>query len=250
MPRRPVKAEQIAQALAQRIASGEFGSAGWLPPLRELARTYDVVERTVMAALRLLAERGGVDLVAGRGARVSPMVQRDAADITRQVGQWRGFHVAAGRSGAEAFTDTYRIADVAAAPEVAGRLGIPIGTTVLERARVQGILVAAERCPVQLSTTWVVADAVVRVPVLREHDTGPGGMGSRLAEAGYVIGYEDVVTARMPTEPEREQLGMVTQQPVVIAWRRAFDQSGDGRAIEVTRRIINPALHELVYRYG
>jgi len=76
MPRRPVKAEQIAQALAQRIANGEFGSAGWLPPLRELARTYDVVERTVMAALRLLAERGGVDLVAGDGR---------AIEVTRRI---------------------------------------------------------------------------------------------------------------------------------------------------------------------
>ena len=251
MPRRPVKAEQIADALAQRIATGEFGTRGWLPPLRELAKTYDAVERTVTSGLTLLAERGLVEIVPSKGTRVlTAAVQRDTGDITRQVGTWRGFHTAASRAGAQAYTDTHRIAEVEATPEVADRLGIPVGSTILERARVQGLVVNNVRQPIQISTTWITSDVVARLPILSQHDTGPGGMGSRMAEAGYELGYEDVVTARPPTPQERDHLALAEGQPVLVAWRRAFDQNGAGRVLEATVRIINPALHELVYRYA
>ena len=251
MPRRPVKAEQIADALAQRITAGEFGATGWLPPLRDLATAYDAVERTVTAGLAMLAKRGLVEILPSKGTRVlATVVRRDAADITKQVGTWRGFHTAASRAGAQAYTDTYRIAEVEAEAEVAGRLGIPVGSTVLERARIQGLIVNGVRQPVQLSFTWITTDVVARLPILREHDTGPGGMGSRMAEAGYDLGYEDVVTARLPATQERERLALTEGEPVIVAWRRAFDHGGAGRALEVTVRVINPALHELVYRYA
>jgi GntR family transcriptional regulator len=251
MPRRPDKAEQIADALAQRIAVGEFGVRGWLPPLRELAKTYGAVERTVTSGLTLLADRGLVEIVPSKGTRVlTGMVQRDAADITRQVGIWRGFHTAASRAGSQAYTDTYRIAEVEATPEIASRLGVPVGSTVLERARIQGVIVDDVRQPVQVSTTWIIADVVARLPILRHQDTGPGGMGSRMAEAGYDLGYEDVVTARLPTVQERDHLVLPAGQPVLVAWRRAFDHHGTGRVLEVTVRIINPAFQELVYRYA
>lgn len=251
MPRRPIKAEQIAAALTERIAAGEFGARGWLPPLRDLAKTYDAVERTVTSGLALLADRGLVETIPSKGTRVMrTVVQRDATDITRQVGTWRGFHTAASRAGAQAYTDTHRIADVEAGAEVAGKLGIPVGSIVLERARVQGVVVDDVRQPIQLSFTWITADVVTQLPILREHNTGPGGMGSRMEEAGYELGYEDVVTARLPSTQEQEQLNLTADQPVMVTWRRAFDQGGAGRALEVTVRIINPALHELVYRYA
>lgn len=251
MPRRPVKAEQIADALAQRVAAGEFGTKGWLPPLRELARVYDVVERTAASGVALLVERGLVETVPSKGTRVlAAVVRRDAGDITRQVGTWRGFHTAATRAGVEAYTDTYRIVEVTVPPDVAGRLGIPLDAVVLERARVQGFVMDETRRPVQLSTTWIVADVLAQLPILCEDDTGPGGMGSRMAEAGYDLGYEDVVTARMPTDQEREQLALSEGQPVLVAWRRAFDHGGVGRALETTVRIIHPGLHQLVYRYA
>lgn len=250
MPRRPVKAEQIADALAQRIAAGEFTPRGWLPPLRDLARQYDAVERTVASGISMLAARGLVETVAGSGTRtLATLVQRDAADITHQVGQWRGFHVAASRAGGQAYTDTHRIEDAPAPPEVAGRLGIPVGTTVLERARIQGILIDGNRQPIQVSVTWITAEVVDRLPVLREHDTGPGGMGSRMTEAGYQLTYEDVVTARLPTQQEQDSLAIPADHPVLVAWRRAFDHTS-GRALEVTLRIINPTLHELVFKYA
>lgn len=250
MPRRPVKAEQIAAALTDRIAQGEFGTRGWLPPLRDLAKTYGAVERTVTSGLSLLAEQGLIEIIPSKGTRVrTTTVQREVSDITGQVGTWRGFHTAATRAGAQAYTDTNRILDVEATPDVAGRLGIPVGSTVLERARVQGLVIDGTRQPVQISTSWIISGVVNRLPILREHDTGPGGMASRMEEAGYRLGYEDAVTARLPSSGEQEQLTIPADHPVIVAWRRAFDQQGSGRPLEVTLRIINPHLHELIYRY-
>ena len=48
----------------------------------------------------------------------------------------------------------------------------------------------------------------------------------------------------------QERLALTEGEPVIVAWRRAFDHGGAGRALEVTVRVINPALHELVYRYA
>jgi DNA-binding GntR family transcriptional regulator len=210
------------------------------------------LERGIIAWPRLhyrAAFRAVLGAVNDRELGFSRPVQRDASDITRQVGTWRGFHAAVDRAGAQAYTDTLRILVVEATAEVAGRLGIPVGSTVLERTRIQGVVVNGTRQPVQLSSSWITGEVVSRLPVLRERDTGPGGMGSRMEEAGYRLGYEDMVTARLPSPQEQEQLAIPADQPVVIAWRRAFDQGGSGHALEVTLRIINPRLHELVYRY-
>jgi GntR family transcriptional regulator len=247
--RRRAKPEPTSAALDARIARGELRDSWWLRPLRALARAYDTVEHAATNRLNHFAEKGSVQTTSDKGLHVPVMVQREASDITRQVGAWRGFHTAAARSGFEAYTDTYRIADVEASQEVAGRLGIPVGAIVLERARLQGVVVDGVRRPVQVATTWVVADVVARLPILREHSTGAGGMGSRMEEAGYSLGYEETVTARRPSPHEQEQLDVAEGQPVIVARRRALDNQGSGRAVEVTVRVINAERHELVYRY-
>lgn len=249
MPRRPVKAEQTADAITHQITAGRYAPTTWLPSLRDLAKEYQADPRTISHALEIVRDRQLIELVPNRGARVlARPVQRDAADITRQIGAWRGFHAAATRAGAEAYTDTHHIGDVPASPDVAARLGIPVGTTVLERGRVQGVLRDGVRQPIQISATWVRNEVVDRVPILRQHNTGPGGMGSRFNEAGYTVRYEESVTARMPDSDELEQLAMEQGAPVLVAWRRCVDQ--DDQPLEVTVRIINPALHELTYSYS
>lgn len=249
MARRPVKAERIADAMAQRIAAGEFGTRGWLPPLRELAMVYDVVERTAASGVALLVARGLVETVSGKGTRVmAPVTHRDADDIARQTRVWRGFHATDAWVSAEAYTDTYRLADVAVPPDVAGRLGVPLDSTVMEHVQVQGLVMEGTRRPVQLTTTWVVVDVVTQPPVLHEHSTRHGRAGAWMIAAGYNLGYEDVVTARMPTDPERAQLALPEGQPVLVVWHRVFDQGGTGRTLEVTARVIHPGLRQLVYR--
>lgn len=122
---------------------------------------------------------------------------------------------------------------------------MPAGTRLLRRARVQGV---ADEPPVQTATTWVPLDVVERIPVLREIDTGPGGIYSRLEEAGLTIVFEETVTCRLPRAEEQEVLEIGPEQPVLTLWRRAYDQ--DDRVVEVTHRVVAGHRHELTYRYG
>lgn len=246
MPRPPTKAQAISNALAARIVEGELDPGAWLPSERELARSYGADRSTVRRALRMLADQGLVRLRHGAGAQVrtAPRVRRSAADITRQVGAWRGFHVSAQKNGHRPFTRT-TVREVEADERLAARLDVPPGTRVLERARLQGVEGGP---PVQTATTWVILDVVQRIPVLREIDTGPGGIYSRLEEAGHRITFEESVTCRLPRADEQRLLEIGPDQPVLTLWRRAYDQ--DDRVVEVTHRVVVGDRHELVYRYG
>lgn len=246
MPRPPTKAQAITNALAARIVEGELDPGAWLPSERVLAHQYGADRSTVRRALRMLSDQGLVRLRHGAGAQVrtSRAVRRSAADVTRQVGAWRGFHVSAQKDGRTPFTRT-TVAEVEAGERLAGRLDVPPGTRVLERARVQGV---EGEPPVQTATTWVLLDVVERIPVLREVNTGPGGIYSRLEEAGHEITFEESVTCRLPRADEQATLEIGPDRPVLTLWRRAYDQ--EGRVVEVTHRVVVGDRHELVYRYG
>ena len=99
----------------------------------------------------------------------------------------------------------------------------------------------------QLSTSYIRRDVVDELPVLRETDTGPGGMYSRMEEIGYRLHFEETVTCRLPDEAEQKQLEITEMQPVLILWRRCYDQHG--RILDLTHRAVVGERHELVYRY-
>jgi GntR family transcriptional regulator len=246
MPRPPARAQAITSALAARIVEGELAPGSWLPSERELAREFSVDRSTVRRAVRMMAEQGLVVVHPGTGTQVRAAgpVRRSAADITRQVGRWRGFHVSARRDGREPFTRT-TVSEVAADTALARWLAVPVGTTVLQRARLQGVV---GEPPVQTATTWVIMDVVAQLPVLRQVDTGPGGIYSRLEEIGCRMLFEETVTCRLPRPEECRTLQIAADQPVLTLWRRGYDQ--DDRILEVTHRVVVGDRHELVYRYG
>lgn len=246
MPRPPAKAQSLANALGAKIAEGTYSPGTWLPSERDLAEEHQVDRSTVRRALRILAERDLVILATGTGVQVpvaGSAMRRAAADVTRQVGTWRGFHVSATRTGHEPFTET-TVSEVEADVEVGRGLGVPTGTPVLRRARRQGIVGAP---PVQLSTSYLRLDLVDKIPVLREVNTGPGGMYSRMEELGHSVHFEESVTCRLPNSEEQRKLEIDMNQPVLVLWRRVYDQ--DNRILDLTHRIVVGNRHELVYRY-
>lgn len=245
MPKPPIKAQHIAGLIAQQIAAEQLPSGTWLPGERQLSEQYDVDRSTVRRSLRILEERGLIVLQAGLGAQVREdrPLRRDTTDITEREGQWRGFHVSMTRAGHHPYTET-TVQDVMLDVETARWLGVPTGTRVLERSRVQGV---TGKAPVQLSTTWISPEVTARLPILRQVNTGPGGMLTRIEELGYSLRFEDVVTCRLPNKREQEILQIDETQAVIDVWRRCYDQ--DDRILEVTRRIIVGGRHELVYHY-
>ncbi|TDD54622.1 GntR family transcriptional regulator [Nonomuraea terrae] len=249
MPKPPTKAQAIAEALAAKIRSGEYGVGTWLPSERELATEYVADRSTVRRALRLLREQGLVAPPSSQGAKVvdpnAQPVQRHASDITSRVGQWRGFHVSILALGREPFTHT-EIDEVQADADLGRWLGVPVGSRLLRRSRVQGVVGDA---PVQTSTTYLPWEYVELVPRLLQVDTGPGGMYSRLEEIGHPVGeFEDSVSCRLPNAAEQEVLEIPASEPVLTIWRRAYDVNG--RILDVTHRVVVGSRHEQIYRYG
>jgi GntR family transcriptional regulator len=235
--------------LAIKIAAGDYRPGEWLPSGEAIGREFGAERGTVRRALRMLAERGLVEVVEGNGAKVAQRVvtQHSPADMTQPANGWRGFGAAALRAGQEPYVDVRSVREVEALPHVARWLGVPIGTVTLERDRVHGIVEAGERKPVEIATTWIKLSVVERVPMLRQPDTGTEGMTARLIEAGYEPRYEDVVTSRHGDADEQERLQVDGQQSLTVVWRRTYDQTD--QIIKVSQRVINPLRHKLSYRY-
>src|SRR5262249_20975379 len=143
VPRPPVKAQALAAELAPKIFNGDYPPESWLPSERELAEEYGADRSTIRRALGMLEAQGLITVHKNPGAEVgpkaSPVVRRHAGDVTRQVGSWRGFHLSAMETGRQPYTRTH-VEDEAASAEVARWLGVPTGTVVLKRARLQGII--------------------------------------------------------------------------------------------------------------
>lgn len=250
---RPARhSEDAANRIAKDIADNPSGLSvgGWLDGQRTLAKRYQVSGETITRALAILTARGTLEHIPGEGHRiplatVTPL-RRTSADQTRVVGQWRGWHAVCLSVGREPFTEsTPREAPIPTAAALL--LGVDVGETVIERSRTQGWVDAGVRQPVVLSWTWIHPDVARELPVLRGQDTGPGGLTSRLEDAGRRLRWEDVITARRADASEAKRLGIDGGSPVLDVWRRCWDQ--DDQIQEVTRRVINPELHELVFRY-
>jgi len=248
VPRPPAKAQAVAAGLAPKIFDGTYPAESWLPSERELAEEYQADRSTIRRALSMLEAQGLITVHKNTGAQVrskgTAVVRRHAGDVAGQVGSWRGFHLSAMETGRQPYTRT-QVEEEAANAEVARWLGVPTGTVVVKRARVQGLV---DGPPIQTSTSWIPVEIVAAIPILRQLDTGPGGMYSRFEDAGLSITFEDMVTCRLPGDREQEILGVGPGQPVLVVWRRCYDQAG--KILEVTNRVIAGNRQQLIYRYS
>ena len=181
-------------------------------------------------------------------ASPAPVV-RTVADQTQGFGVWRGFLAAAHRDGRQPWTVALDVADVPAPPDVAERMGVPDGATVLRRTRLQGHLGDdGGEIPILLSTAWIDAAVADQVPVLRQPPGVFVGVRAELEQAGYLLRYKETVTARLPSERERELLGLGGYILAVLdLWRTCADQYGN--VVDVTRVVANPAYVTLEFVY-
>lgn len=248
MARRPQKAIDIADAIEKSLAGKPAGT--WLPAWSELETEYQVSTGTLSNARKILQERGVIELVPNQGARTPvgrDRLRRDEGGHRRVVEGERGFRVAMKEAGREPWDELVSVDEVSAVSEVATELGLPVGTTVLCRARIHGVVEGGERVPVMQSWTWVIPALVEQLPILRENSTGPGGMSSRFEELGYELHWEVRITARAAGDLEAGRLNLPGGAAVLDAWRRCFDQTD--RVLEVTRRVIDPANYDVVLRF-
>lgn len=124
---------------------------------------------------------------------------------------------------------------------VAELLGVAEGTPVLARAR----HMAADDVPLQLATSYFPPAVVEAIPVLAEANTGPGGMYSRMEDAGHVLAETDVVGGRQATPEEVDALQL--DFPFVVTILRIVRDANTESVLEVGTLVVAPGRQELVY---
>lgn len=244
--------DSVVEELATRIETGRYPSGSWMPSAVTIGVEFDIHRRTVGRVIDKLQERGLVVRHRNKGAKVvkrHDVIVVTAADILEGAGDWRGFPASVYRAGGNPFNDITSVGEVPAPADVALRLGIPGGTPVYERARIQGEIKTGRRVPIQLSWSWYTMELANRVPAIRATPTtGPSPVRARVGDVGYRLSYDGRARARHASQTERELLELPDDPAIVFQiWRTCFDQ--DGRPVEVSKLIDDAENVELAYSY-
>ncbi|WP_034089485.1 GntR family transcriptional regulator [Streptacidiphilus albus] len=237
---------RVADALQQRITSGEWSPGDRLPSRAQLAHEFDVGDNVVRRAQELLITQGALEGRTGSGtyvAEVRPRLTMVRARSREERGgsPFKGDMASLGKHGS---WDSRTEAKVPAPADIAARLGIAEGDLCV-CTRYEFL---ADGKPVQLTTSWepydLTAGTIVVLP-----EGGPlagAGVVDRMASIGITVSR--AIEAPEPchvTDEEAALLG-VARGALATTIRRTYF-SDDGRAVETADIVIPVALGEIVY---
>lgn len=225
------KRDEVAAKIRELIASGEVGPGDRLPTEHEFAERFAVGRSTVHQALKLLVLEGLLTSSQGSGYLV-----RDRSQLVRVADQRlakhlrdanQGAHLAEAAQTGQPADVTTRIYVEFADSQVAAALELPVDAEVLVRDRVMSI----GGQPTQLAISRYPR-TLTRDTAIEQQDTGPGGVLSRLEDAGHTIaGHTERVTLHRANAAEAAAL----QLPVGSACLRIqrTTRSDTGRILEI-----------------
>jgi GntR family transcriptional regulator len=232
---------QIADALREQINAGRYPPGAQLPTERALQDEYRVSSRTVRVALDQLRAEGLAVSYQGRGVFVRE--QAVPRRLSTDIAVFDGWYQTLRRQGLKPAGRT-TVTRAPCPPDAAEWLGIEPGTEVLVRDRVMH---AEGHPPEMLATSYFPLWVVERAPKLA--DPGVGGMPRWLREAFGTFYSEDVITARMPTQAERERLDLPPGVPVLVIKGGEHD-SDSQRPLHYIEVVAAGGRIEFAYRYG
>ncbi|MDX3006752.1 GntR family transcriptional regulator [Kribbella solani] len=236
---------QVAADLRGKISDGTYPAGSKLPSERTLIGEYGVSRITIREAIGLLRSEGLVVAEHGRGVfvRATESVVRLSRSRLSKAARDANQAYFLGDAAANSFTPTIQVTIrfEEASVEHAAVLDVPPGSELLVRER----LMLADGQPVQLATSRLSRD-LTRGTQAEEMDTGPGGIYSRLEDAGYRPSrYTELVKTRMPTREETTALQLGTGVPVLVVQRIAYDSND--RPVEVNEMTLTGDRYELLY---
>jgi DNA-binding GntR family transcriptional regulator len=146
---------------------------------------------------------------------------------------WAEETASRGTKGRQALTQAGAVVPPA---DIAAALELGAGESAIVRRRVM----YADETPVELTDTYYPAWLAAGTP-LAEARKIKGGAVTLLAEMGHKAArvVEDI-TARMPSESERAQLKLTSQEPVLVIDRLTLDDAGQPVQADV---MVAPATH-------
>jgi GntR family transcriptional regulator len=217
---------RIAEDLRGRITSRDIKPGGQLPSELELRDQYKASRNTVLDAIKKLKDEGLVETRPGQGwfarVRIVPFVNPLGWGDSAAIEQAR----AGGRTPR---VEPPTVSLHAAAPDMAHRLGVPIGTPMIVR-RQEWFL---DEVPWKLQTVWcpkALFDEGAHRLLMAEDISE--GLGSYLQEAlGLrLAGTEFYFLPRKPSDEESKFFGVPGEDgiPAVIELIRTANTAAEG----------------------
>ncbi|KMO94796.1 MULTISPECIES: GntR family transcriptional regulator [Streptomyces] len=238
---------QIADEIVQQIRAGVLGAGDMVPSESELVDRYGVSGGTIRKAMVEVRASGLVETRHGKGSIVKarPPVRLRSSDRFRRTHRQEGraaYLAESAQSGAEAKVSVLFIGPMEAPEDIAGRLGVEVGTQVLARRR----LYFRNGTPVETASSYLPWDVVKDIPELFAENPGGGGIYARLEEHGHVFAeFVETLQARPASKAETSELALSPGAPVVHLVRDAVTEAG--RVVEVCDTLM--AADQFVFEY-
>jgi GntR family transcriptional regulator len=230
---------QVADALRQKIESGEYEPGTQLPTEDELIAEYRMSRNTVRNAIKDLATAGLVETRHGIGTFVPEPVLSTVTSLTADLNADRGggeglvYTADMARSGRKATNGDTRVEIHLANAAVADSLKIPEGSEVVSRHQPRYV----DDLPWSLQTSFYPKSVVERAPRLLEAADIKDGTVAYMASCGIQqVGYWDGLEVRTPDETETAFFGLPADGriSVVEIYRVAFDQEANRIRLTIT----------------
>ncbi|MFE5584503.1 GntR family transcriptional regulator [Kitasatospora sp. NPDC056531] len=224
--------KQVAAAMRQAIATGEWPPGTQLPTETDLAQAYGVSRPTVRLAVAALRSEGQLDVKQGRGTFVRTTVHGPTNAMERTVtlrgsqyetptDTWfgHGEEPTVYRTRTDAITAPLLDLDEGEAMFACDRL---ITDTSGDGRALHRLLLPMER--------------IVDTPLAKEPGVTPAEVYTTLAAAGHDVAWRERVNARVPQPDEREALRLSEAAALLVVHRVTYDRpSGLPLILEETR---------------
>lgn len=238
----------LANALRDSINQGEFAPGERLPAERDLAERFNASRTTVRLALSALKSQGLLGSGQGLGTYVRQRQPIRVLAMHQDRRARRAEHGAAtfnaeiAQQGSVGRQEILSVGPEPAPAEVAGRLAVEEGSTVLARRRV--MLVNEE--PYQLGDSYYRYDLVKETAIAEPTPVEEGVLAVLERVHGKPVShYTDELTFRMPTPEEVRLLRLEPGVCVVRVVRTAYDD--EGQPLEVFDQLLAGDKHVLIY---
>jgi GntR family transcriptional regulator len=229
----------IADALRQKIESGEYAPGSQLPTEDELIAEHHASRNTVRAAIKDLATSTLVETRHGIGTFVPEPVLATVTSLTADLHADRGggeglvYTADMARSGRKATNGDTKVEMQQANAAVADGLKIPEGSGVVSRHQPRYV----DALPWSLQTSFYPRELVDRAPRLLEAADIKEGTVAYMASRGIQqVGYWDGLEVRAPDETEMSFFGLPADGriQVVEIYRVAFDKDANRIRLTIT----------------
>ncbi|MFG2904940.1 GntR family transcriptional regulator [Kitasatospora sp. NPDC048286] len=213
--------KQVAAAMRQSIATGEWPPGTQLPTETDLAETYGVSRPTVRLAVAALRSEGQLDVKQGRGTFVRAAVHGPSASLDRTIATQDGTFS----------TPIDAWFDHAEEPTVYRTRTDTITAPLLEMDQDE-LMLGCDRLLTNpagdgraLHRLLLPMERIEATPLAQHPAVIPAEAYSTLAAAGHDLTWRERVTARVPQPDEREALQLSEAAVLLVAHRTTCDQA-------------------------